>query len=77
MASGFSANGVDRHLRGEVSVEQLRFNLKLDNEHIKLPTYYLYRSEEYEGNRPIIDGVYIQRGTLGPNPPKDITILLE
>jgi hypothetical protein len=59
-------------------MKQLRFNFKLDDEMLnKLPTYYLYRSQEQERGRPIIDGVYIQRETLGLNPPKDMTMLLE
>jgi len=42
-------------------MKQLRFNLKLYQEETsRLVTYYLYRSEEQEGLRPIVDGVYIQ-----------------
>ena len=59
-------------------MKQLRFNLKLDDEESsKIPTYYLYRSEEQQGGRPIVDGVYIQRNTLGPQPPKLMNLLLE
>ena len=59
-------------------MKELHFNLKLDDENTsKMPTYYLYRSEEQEGGRPIVDGVYIQRQTLGPNPPGEMSLMLE
>ena len=53
-------------------------NLSLDTEILEnLPTYYLYRSREERGDRPIVDGVYLQRKTLGVNPPKTMKLLLE
>jgi hypothetical protein len=59
-------------------MKQMRFNLKLDQEETsKMATYYLYRSEEQEGLRPIVDGVYIQRGTLGAEPPNAMSLVLE
>ena len=59
-------------------MKELHFNLKLDDENTsKMPTYYLYRSEEQEGGRPIVDGVYIQRQTLGPNLPGEMSLMLE
>jgi hypothetical protein len=54
------------------------FTLKLDTELVKkVSTYYIYRSEEYEGNRPVVDGVYIQRHALGSEPPATISLVLE
>jgi hypothetical protein len=59
-------------------VNQLRFTLKLDQDKTsEMPTYYLYRSEEYGGNRPVVDGVYVQRNTIGPRPPDTMSIVLE
>jgi hypothetical protein len=59
-------------------MEQLHVNLVLDREMLgKVITYYVYRSQEMEGARPIIDGVYIQRGTVGANPPEHMKLSLE
>jgi hypothetical protein len=59
-------------------VKQLRFVLRLDRENTeKMPAYYLYRSGESNGGRPIIDGVYIQRNAIGPTPPEIMNVLLE
>jgi len=59
-------------------VKQLRFLLKLDsNGTQKMPTYYLYRSEELNDGRPIVDGFYVQRSALGSTPPDTLSILLE
>ena len=59
-------------------MKQLRFKLKLDQEETsKLATYYLYRSEEQEGFRPIVDGVYFQRGPVGSKPPNAMSLVLE
>jgi len=59
-------------------MKQLRFNLKLDQEETsKMATYYLYRSKEQEGLRPIVDGVYIQRGPVGSKPPNAMSLVLE
>lgn len=57
---------------------QLRVNLILDEEHLsKVFGYYIYRSEEKTGNRPTIDGVYIQRKCVGENPPWNMKLSLE
>jgi hypothetical protein len=57
---------------------QKGFTLKLDEELLKkVTTYYIYRSEEHNGPRPVVDGVYIQRPTIGAEPPKKINLLLE
>jgi hypothetical protein len=54
---------------------QLRFTLKLDSDKTdKMIAYYLYRSEEFNGDRPIIDGVYVQRSTIGPTPPETLSV---
>ena len=59
-------------------MKQLRFILRLDRENTgKMPAYYLYRSDESNGGRPIIDGVYIQRNAVGPTPPETMNVLLE
>lgn len=55
-----------------------RGKLKLDKEMLaRMPTYYIYRSEEQAGPRPVIDGVYIQRGALGPNPPEEMNAVFD
>jgi len=55
-----------------------RGKLKLDKEMLtRTPTYYIYRSEEKAGTRPVLDGIYIQRGALGPNPPDEINTVFE
>ncbi|HEY3303210.1 MAG TPA: hypothetical protein VGL70_06705 [Candidatus Binatia bacterium] len=55
-----------------------RGKLKLDKEMLtRTPTYYIYRSEELAGKRPALDGIYIQRSTLGPNPPDEINAVFE
>jgi hypothetical protein len=54
------------------------FTLKLDLElQKKVSAYYIYRSEEYEGKRPVIDGVYIQRHAIGSEPPETLSLVLE
>jgi hypothetical protein len=59
-------------------VKRLRLSLKLDKEQTnKMPTSYLYRSEEHEGGRPIIDGLYVQRRTIGTKPPAEMSVVLE
>jgi hypothetical protein len=42
----------------------------------KVQGYYIYRSEELSGNRPIIDGLYIQRDELMNDPPDEMDISL-
>lgn len=55
-----------------------RGKLKLDKEMLtRTPTYYIYRSEEKAGPRPVLDGIYIQRGALGANPPDEINAVFE
>jgi hypothetical protein len=55
-----------------------RFTLKLDEEKTdKMPTYYLYRSEEYGEQRPVVDGVYVQRNAVGATPPEMMNMTLE
>ena len=52
--------------------------LKLDKEMLsKTPTYYIYRSEEMAGKRPVLDGIYIQRSAIGSNPPQEISAVFE
>ena len=59
-------------------MKQLRLNLVLDREMLqKVIGYYMYRSQEEERDRPTVDGVYIQRETIGENPPENMTLLLE
>ena len=59
-------------------MQRLRLNMILDREQLgKVIGYYMYRSQEMELNRPIIDGVYIQRKQLGETPPESLTLLLE
>ncbi len=43
----------------------------------KVENYYIYRSQEEERGRPIIDGVYVQRETIDINPPENIDISLQ
>ena len=59
-------------------MNQFHFTLRLDGETTeKTPTYYLYRSEESSGGRPIIDGVYFQRSAFGSTTPETLSIILE
>ncbi len=59
-------------------MKQLHFTLRLDQDKTdKMSTYYLYRSEEYTGQRPVIDGVYVQRDTIGLTPPETVSLILE
>ncbi|MFC1978229.1 hypothetical protein ACFLWS_08245 [Chloroflexota bacterium] len=56
-----------------------RFTMILDEEYEqKLAGYCLYRSSEKgDNNRPLIDGLYIQREQIEPIPPKCIELTLE
>ncbi len=57
---------------------QLQSRVRLDHEMLrKVSGYYIYRSDEEEDGRPIIDGVYIQRGAVDGNPPETMSLLLE
>lgn len=59
-------------------MEHLHVNLVLDKEMLsKVSSYYIYRSQEMEGSRPIIDGVYIQYRTVGATPPEHMKLSLE
>jgi len=59
-------------------MNQLRLTLFLDKEMLsKVGGYYIYRSQEREVGRPIVDGVYIQREAVGENPPKAMSLWLE
>jgi hypothetical protein len=52
--------------------------LILDTEMLpKVGAYYLYRSKEINGGRPIVDGVYVQRATLGDIAPEHMNLTLE
>lgn len=54
------------------------FTLRLDDELLKkVTTYYIYRSEQYEGTRPVVDGIYIQRSAIGAEAPKKMNLVLE
>lgn len=55
-----------------------RGKLLLDTEMLsRTPTYYIYRSEEKSGPRPILDGIYFQRGVFGDKPPPEINTTFE
>jgi hypothetical protein len=57
---------------------ELRYTLELDtSESEKIMNYFLYRSTEKGINRPLVDGLYIQRSELSENPPKYIKISLQ
>ena len=43
----------------------------------KLVGYVMYRSEEMEGARPVVGGLYIQRGVLAAPPPEMIKVRIE
>lgn len=55
------------------------FILVLDEEYeLKLAGYCLYRSlEKGDNERPIIDGLYIQRSEIGRSPPQKIRLTVE
>jgi hypothetical protein len=59
-------------------MNHLRLNLILDREMLpKVISYYIYRSQEQDKGRPIVDGVYIQRESMGRRPPENMTLSLE
>ena len=59
-------------------MEKLRSTIVLDTDYLhRVENYYIYRSQEEERGRPIVDGVYIQRETIGENPPEKMKLLLE
>jgi hypothetical protein len=65
-------------LRKEDTMKNWRGKLKLDKKLLDTSAkYYIYRSEEQAGTRPVIDGVYIQRSALAPNPPEEMTVSFE
>ncbi len=43
----------------------------------KVIGYYIYRSEEVEEGRPVVDGLYIQRQIAGNPPPATMKITIE
>ncbi len=55
------------------------FNMVLDEEYDrKLAGYCLYRSlEKGDNERPIVDGLYIQREEIGHSPPRKIKLTIE
>jgi hypothetical protein len=60
------------------AMAQLELTLKLDSEKTAAMTAYdLYRREQIQGDRPVVDGLYIQRGYVGPIPPERMSVLLE
>ncbi len=57
---------------------QIDTDLLLDVDQLmKLDKYYLYRSEETAGGRPLIDGLYVQKQEIGSTPPVRIRLVLE
>jgi len=55
------------------------FTLVLDEEfREKVLAYWIYRSVEMDEDdrRPLVDGVYIQRGLLGKRPPRQLSVKL-
>jgi len=58
-------------------MRQFELTVTLDKDMLpKLIGYYLYRSEEFEGKRPIVDGLYVQRDSIGPYPPDSMELTL-
>lgn len=56
---------------------RIELTVTLDKEMLrKVVGYYLYRSELLEGTRPIVDGIYIQRETIGEYPPESMELTL-
>ncbi len=55
----------------------LTASLVLDIDQLgKLAGYYLYRSEELAGDRPIVDGLYLQKSEIGDRPPMRMRLQL-
>lgn len=53
-------------------MNQLQVTLVLDKDMLqKVDNYHIYRSQEEESGRPVIDSLYIQRRTIYNNPPKN------
>ena len=56
-------------------MEQASFHLVLDKHMLtKVIGYYIYRSQEQHYDRPVVDGLYIQRNTLGEYPPEEMIV---
>ena len=43
----------------------------------KVVGYLVYRGEEIDGDRPIVDGLYLRRGVVGSPPPETMRITLD
>ncbi len=43
----------------------------------KLARYYIYRSEEMEEGRPVVDGLYVQRQVVGRPPPETMRVTID
>jgi hypothetical protein len=53
----------------------LKLTMRLDHTQLeKVKGYYVYRSEEMEGSRPVVDGLYVQRQAVGDHAPESLRI---
>jgi hypothetical protein len=53
----------------------LELTMRLDHTQLeKVKGYYVYRSEESEGDRPVVDGLYVQRQAIGDRAPESMRV---
>ena len=43
----------------------------------KVEGYYVYRSQEVENDRPVVDGLYVQRQAIGDEPPEALRVTID
>jgi hypothetical protein len=56
----------------------LKLTVRLDYTQLeKVKGYYVYRSEETEGDRPVVDGLYVQRQAVGDQAPESMQISID
>jgi hypothetical protein len=56
----------------------LNLTMRLDQTQLeKVKGYYVYRSEETEGDRPVVDGLYVQRQAVADQAPESLQISID
>lgn len=56
----------------------LKLTMRLDHTQLeKVKGYYVYRTEEAEGDRPVVDGLYIQRQAIEDQAPESLLISID
>ena len=56
----------------------LELTMRLDHTQLeKVKGYYVYRSDENEGDRPVVDGLYVQRQAIGDRAPESMRVSID